>query len=387
MKVAIVHYWFTSWRGGERVVEELLRLFPGADVYTHAIDPRLVAARLPGVKIHETFIARLPFGRRLFRFYLPFMPKALEDLDLQSYDLIISSESGPAKGIIKRPDAIHVCYCHSPMRYIWDLAPIYRRQLGFLKGGLLAWISPFLRMWDVTTAARVDQFIANSAFVARRISSYYGRDSVVIHPPVNIGDNVRMSTPSTDKPYFLLAGELVAYKRADLAIEAANTLGYRLVVVGDGEQKKQLVQQAGDTVEFVGRVPDDEFRLWLSGARALIFPGLEDFGIVPVEAMARGTPIIVFAQGGALEYLQDGINGVGFTEQNCDSVVKAIRRFESLEQNLTRGSIRETVMKFNAERFRRQVHELISKCMNENDVGAWTPAVTQTLEEALEPKG
>lgn len=365
MKVAIVHYWFTCWRGGERVVEELLRLFPEADVYAHVAEPDLVASRMPGLKVRETLIARLPFGRTLYRFYLPFMPMALECLDLQAYDLIISSESGPAKGIIKRPDAIHICYCHSPMRYLWDLAPVYQRQLGRIKGGILAWISPFLRVWDVTTAVRVDQFVANSEFVARRISAYYGRDSIVVHPPVNIGAALERPVVSASAPYYVVAGELVAYKRAELAIEAANRLRHRLVVVGDGEQRRYLGLLAGDTVEFVGRVSDTEFRRWLAGARALIFPGLEDFGMVPVEAMAHGTPVIAYARGGAHEYLVDGLNGVGFAEQNCESLVDAIRRFEALEPELQPVSIRATVLKFGPERFRAEMDTLIRKHLGE----------------------
>lgn len=357
MKVAIVHYWFTVWRGGERVVEELLRLFPGADVYAHVADAKLIEAHLPGVRVHETAIARFPFGRRWYRHYLPFMPKALEDLDLQAYDLIISSEAGPAKGVIKRPDALHICYCHSPMRYLWDLAPEYRRQLGVVSGTVLAWLSPWLRLWDVTSAVRVDLFVANSTFVAQRIRAYYGRDSVVIHPPVCI-DTAEAPVAGLP-PYYLVAGELVGYKRVDLAIAAATTLERRLVVVGEGQQRRRLVSMAGNTVEFVGRVGDAEFRSWLAGARALIFPGLEDFGMVPVEAMAQGTPLIAYARGGANEYLIDGVNGVGFQEQNREGLVAAMLRFEALETRLTRATVRATVLKFSAQRFREQLQAQI----------------------------
>ncbi len=350
VKVAIVHYWLTAWRGGERVLEELLRLYPGADVYCHVADPALLAKRLPGVRVRETFIARLPFARRLYRMYLPLMPKALEDLDLQDYDLVISSESGPAKGIIKRPDALHICYCHSPMRYLWDLAGVYRRELGPVKGGLLSCFAPFLRMWDVTSAWRVDRFVANSAFVAQRIKAYYGRESVVIHPPVEVAA-LAGPRPVVRDPYYLVAGELVGYKRNELAVQAATRLGRRLVVVGEGTQRALLQQMAGPCVEFVGKVDDAQFRHWLAGARALLFPGLEDFGMVPVEAMACGTPLIAYARGGACEYLQDGLNGIGFALQNCDSLLEAMLRFESLEESLDPQAVRDSVATFDRAGF------------------------------------
>jgi len=359
LRVAIVHYWFVNWRGGERVVRELLEVFPGADVYTHVADPELLRTWLPGVTVRQSFIARLPFARRLYRLYLVLMPKALEDLDMQEYDLVISSESGPAKGIIKRPDAIHLCYCHSPMRYIWDQSAAYRRELGGLRGWLLGWMAPMLRIWDVTSAARVDRFIANSRFVARRIESYYGRQSDVIAPPVNV-EQVRAEVqPVEGEPYYVVAGELVGYKRTDLAIAVANRLRRRLVVVGAGEQFAALQAVAGDTVEFAGRVGDTEFRRWLAGARALLFPGLEDFGIVPVEAMASGTPIIAYARGGACDYLLDGLNGVGFHHQDEESLAQAVLRFEANEEMFDRAVVSETVARFSAERFRDDIRNVV----------------------------
>lgn len=357
MKVAIVHYWFSDWRGGERVVAELLRLFPDADLYAHVADPALIAKHLSGRTVRETAIARLPFARTRFRFYLPLMPFALEALDLQDYDLIVSSESGPAKGVIKRPDALHICYCHSPMRYLWDMAPAYRRAMGPLTRALFTCVATPLRVWDASTALRVDRFVANSAFVAQRIAAYYGRDSTVIHPPVDIGVACDRHEAG-GAPYYVVAGELVDYKRVDLAIAAANRLGFRLVVVGDGERRQRLQARAGASVEFVGRVSDAEFRFWLAGARALLFPGLEDFGIVPVEALARGTPLIAYARGGALEYLVDGVNGVGFARQDVDALCAAIARFESLEPCFLPESVRATAMRFEAAAFNRRFGEL-----------------------------
>ena len=360
LRVAIVHYWFVNWRGGERVVRELLEIFPAADVYTHVADPELLRKHLPQVTVHQTFIGRLPWARRFYRLYLPLMPKALEDLDMQAYDLIISSESGPAKGIIKRPDAVHLCYCHSPMRYIWDQSAAYRRELGSMRGWLLGWMAPFLRIWDVTSAVRVDRFIANSRFVARRIESYYGRQSVVVAPPVDLvaGVDVSPAAPS-ESPYYVVAGELVGYKRVDLAVAVANRLGRRLVVVGSGEQLSALQAVAGPTVEFTGRVSDPDFRRWLAGARALLFPGLEDFGIVPVEAMASGTPIIAYARGGACDYLLEGVNGVGFDRQDEDSIIGAVMRFEAAEATFEREAISGSVARFSAARFRAAISALV----------------------------
>jgi glycosyltransferase involved in cell wall biosynthesis len=373
MKVAIIHYWFTTWRGGERVFEELLRLFPDADVYAHVADHKLIESRIPGLRVRETWIARLPFGRRLFRLYLPLMPMALESLDLQAYDLIISCESGPTKGIIKRPDAVHVCYCHTPMRYIWDLSAQYRRNAGLLKGLFLALISSRLRVWDVTTSMRVDAFVANSTFVSRRIAAYYGRSSTIIHPPVRMQSRRAIdghARPPIDEPYYVVASELVAYKRIDLAIEAARRLGRRLVIVGEGEQLKALKALAGPDVTFAGRVGDDEFAGWLAGARALLFPGLEDFGMVPVEAMANGTPVIAYARGGALDYLVEGVNGVGYEAQTVDSLMSAMQRFELMEPNLQPATIRASVLRFGPARFQQQFAQLVAELLERSGESA-----------------
>ena len=371
MRVAIIHYWFTTWRGGERVFEELLRLFPDADVYSHVADQKLIESRVPGLKVQETWIAKLPFGRKLFRLYLPLMPMALESLDLQAYDLIISSESGPTKGVIKRPDALHICYCHSPMRYIWDMSAQYRRSAGFLKGMFLSLISTWMRVWDVTTSMRVDAFVANSQFVSRRISSYYGRGSTVIHPPVRmqsvrgLAQRDRSVRADGEEPYYVVASELVAYKRVELAIEAAQQLGRKLVIVGEGEQLKALKAISGPNVHFAGRVSDDEFAGWLANARALLFPGLEDFGIVPVEAMANGTPVIAYARGGALEYLMDGVNGVGFSAQTADALAAAMLRFESIESKLRPEAVRASVLRFGPERFQQQFLQVLDSLLDQ----------------------
>ncbi len=329
MRVALVHYWLTNMRGGERVLEAFCEMFPQADIFTHVVDRSKLSDTLNHHEIKTTFVSKLPFAKSQYQKYLPFMPRALEELDLSDYDLIISSESGPAKGVITRPDAFHLCYCHSPMRYIWDLYPHYLGGAGFLARQAFPGIAHRLRTWDVTSAARVDQFVANSRFVKRRIEKFYRRDSEVIHPPVAVSE---FAEAQTDAPgeYYLAAGELVGYKRFDLVVDAFTKLKKPLIVVGDGEQRKTLEKRAGDTVKFVGRVSFSELKQRFGACKALIFPGEEDFGIVPVEVMAAGRPVIAYGRGGALDTIVDGKTGILFNEQTLESLIDAVEAFEKV---------------------------------------------------------
>lgn len=254
MKVAIIHYWLVGMRGGERVLESLCEIYPDAVIISHVVDRSQLSDVLLRHEIRETFIAKLPFARRAYQRYLPLMPLALEQLDLTEFDLIISSESGPAKGVISRPDAVHVCYCHSPMRYIWDQFHIYRKQAGMIIRVVMPLVAHFLRIWDVTSAARVDQFVANSRFVAQRINSFYRRDSLVIPPPVAVHE-FKPAPPEEIGDHYLLAGELVSYKRADLAVKAFTNSGLPLRVIGDGDQRKKLQSIAGPNITFLGKLP------------------------------------------------------------------------------------------------------------------------------------
>lgn len=312
MKTALLHYWLTNRRGGEQVLSALGRLLPDADVYTHAFGPKM---RVPGEdglweghRVRETFIARLPFGRRRPQAYLPLMPAATRRLDLDGYDLIVSSESGPIKGIRKPKGARHVCYCHTPMRYLWDMYADYYRDAGLFGKLAMRLFTPYLRRADLKSAESVDTFVANSAFVAERIKRIYGRDSLVVHPPVDVeffGDSVRGAGD-----YYLFAGAPVKYKRLDLARAACERLGRRLVVAGGGGFSRE------------------ELRAAYAGARALLFPGMEDFGIVPVEAQAAGTPVIAYGEGGARETVVHGETGLFFPEQTVESLCAAIEEFE-----------------------------------------------------------
>jgi glycosyltransferase involved in cell wall biosynthesis len=329
MKVAIVHYWLVGMRGGEKVIEALCELYPQADIFTHVYVPELISERIRQHRIVPTFINSLPGAPRRYKIYLPLMPLALEQLDLRGYDLIISSESGPAKGVIPSPDALHVCYCHTVMRYIWNMYHDYRDSAGTLTRLLMPPLAHYLRMWDVTSAARVDSFVANSATTARRIRRYFRADSVVIHPPVDT-DAFSIAPPEEIGDYYLMVGELVYYKRPDLAVQAFNKMKLKLVVIGGGEMLDEIRRVAGPTVTVMGSQRFDVLQHHYARCRALIFPGEEDFGMVPVETMASGRPVIALGRGGATETVAEGTSGVFFAEQTVESIIGAVKKLEFL---------------------------------------------------------
>jgi len=358
VKVAIVHYWLVSMRGGEKVVEELCDLYPQADVFTNAYDPLRISPKINKHQVRTTFIGKLPRATRWYKHYLPLIPLALEELDLRGYDLIISSESGPAKGIVPPAEALHVCYCHTPMRYLWNMYHDYREQLGPMKRIAMSLMFHKLRQWDATAAQRVDHFVANSIVVSKRIRKYYRRNATVIYPPVDID---AFDTATSHEDYYLHVGELVGYKRVDLLIEACNRLKRRLIVVGGGEQFFKLRQMAGETVSVVGHKSFDELKHYYSHCRALLFAAEEDFGIVPVEAMASGRPVIAYGRGGATESVVDGVTGVHFPEQTVDSVVDAIKRFESMESSFLTTLIASNAQRFSKDAFKRRMSAKIEE--------------------------
>ncbi len=330
MKVAIIHYWLVGMRGGEKVIEALCEMYPQADIFTHVYVPEMVSDRIRQHRIIPTFINALPRAAKMYKTYLPLMPLALEQLDLRGYDLVISSESGPAKGIIPSSDALHVCYCHTPMRYIWNMYHDYRDGAGRMTRLLMPPLSHYLRMWDVSSAARVDSFVANSATVARRIHRYYGREAVVIYPPVDTNE-FSITTSAELGDYYLMAGELVSYKRPDLAVRAFNEMKLKLVVIGGGEMLTDIRRLAGPTVSVMGSQPFEVLKQHYAQCRALIFPGEEDFGMVPVEAMATGRPIVAFGRGGATETVIQGVTGVFFAEQTVEAIISAVKRLTTLD--------------------------------------------------------
>ncbi len=334
LRVAIVHYWLVGMRGGEKVLESLLTMFPRAEIFTHAYRPDRVSAQIRRHKVHLTSVGRLPMAGRLYQKYLTLMPAALEELDLSGFDLVLSSEAGPAKGVITAPDVPHLCYCHSPMRYVWDQYHVYRAAAGPLTRMMMPSVARKMRAWDVATAGRPDHVVANSSHVAGRVRKYWRRDADVIHPPVSVSK----FTPVAAKDrggFYLWLGELAPYKRPDIAIEAFNRLGSPLFVIGGpAKAERALARKAGPNIRFLGHVDDERLRKYLSCCRALIFPGEEDFGIVPVEAMAAGRPVIAYGRGGALDTVVDGKTGHLFGEQSAEALADAVRRFEAsgLEQ-------------------------------------------------------
>lgn len=327
-RVALIHYWLVGMRGGEKVLEALCRMYPQADIYTHVHDPAKISDTINRHRVIETRVARLPMARRMYQSYLPFMPRALEELDLTGYDLVISSEAGPAKGVIVPPDAFHLCYCHSPMRYLWDQYHVYRASAGRLSRFVLPYLAHRLRQWDVTSAARVDQFVANSNHVAARIQKYWRRDAAVVHPPVDLDAFAPVAADNVGD-FYLWAGELAPYKRPDMMIEAFNRLGLPLVVIGGPDKTREKLQPlAKGNITFLGRAPFEVLKDHMARCRALIFPGEEDFGIVPVEVMASGRPVIAYDRGGARDTVVPGKTGVLFRDQTVEALMAAVRDFE-----------------------------------------------------------
>ena len=355
MKTALLHYWLTNKRGGENVFREICGLFPDGDIFTHAYNAKVMDDWFGSRRIVESFIGRLPFARTKCQIYLPLMPCASRSLQLDGYDLIVSSESGPIKGIRKPTGATHVCYCHTPMRYLWDMFDDYYRMAGL--GGKFAMrtFRDSLRREDLKSAESVDLFIANSQFVADRIKRIYGREANVVHPMVDYDFFAAADVVTRDakeEGFYLLAGQLVAYKRPDLAVASCLKMGRRLKVVGTGGEIDRLkaLAQGSPLVEFLGRVSREDLRRAYAEARALLFPGIEDFGIVPLEAQAAGTPVIAFGVGGVRETVVDGETGLFFREPSVDSLCAAMETFEARTWDSARA--RANAARFTPSAFR-----------------------------------
>jgi glycosyltransferase involved in cell wall biosynthesis len=360
LRVAITHYWFNGYGGGERVIEALAEVFPQADFFSLVASKEHALPALRGRRLTTSFVGRIPGAKRWHRHFLPLYPIALEQFDLSAYDLVISSESGPAKGVITAPRTCHICYCHTPMRYIWDMYSEYRKNMNPVTRAIFSATAHYMRLWDFSTAARVDYFVANSRYIAARIRKFYRRESTVIHPPVNVAEGY-ISKKIDD--YYLVVGRLVPLKRVDLAIEACNRLQRRLRIVGAGTEYKRLKKMAGPNVEFLGRLDEHSLRESYANCRALLFPAEEDFGIVPVEAQSHGRPVIAYGQGGVLETVigafaedSDAANctGVFFQQPSTESLCAAILRFERVEGQFRPEYIRASVERFGLERFKTE---------------------------------
>ena len=353
MRVAIIHYWLLNMRGGEKVLEALCRLLPDADIFTLFYDPERVS---PTIRSHRVTTSFLQPMRRYHRSLLPLMPMALENFDLRGYDLIVSSESGPAKGIIVPSDARHVCYCHTPMRYLWDLYPAYRNEWtkSRVKRALMTPLAHYLRLWDYASSARVDDFVANSENVRRRIMKTYRRDAQVIFPPVEV--ETFYSKSSED--YYLIVSELVAYKRIDAAVRVFSRSGRKLKIAGGGPEFAALKRLASANIEFCGRVTDDELRELYARCRAFLMPGEEDFGITAVEALASGKPVIAFGRGGALETVPcDG--GILYSEATDAALRDAVEQWDSLESAVDPRALQAFAAKFSEAAFAVKMSPLL----------------------------
>jgi glycosyltransferase involved in cell wall biosynthesis len=377
LRVALVHYWLVNRRGGERVVEALAEIFPQADVFTLILDRQALSPVLAPRRITTSFLNRLPGAARRRSRLLPLMPLAVEQFRLDDYDLVISSESGPAKGVITPAHTLHICYCHSPMRYVWDLYHTYRegKGLGPITKAVFTLTAHYVRLWDFQSAARVDHFIANSENVAARIRKVYRREARVIYPAVDLANSRQQDhrDPANPPAYYLVVSQLTDYKRVDLAIDACNRLQRPLRVIGEGEEYQRLARLAGPTVKLEGYQTDEAIRAAYANCRALLFPGEEDFGMVPVEAQARGCPVIAYGRGGALETVlgvsdqrpPEEATGIFFEPQTAEALAEAIRLFESLEHRFSREFLRSHVEKFRPERFRSEIMAFVQAKMDE----------------------
>jgi len=363
MRVALVHDYLNQYGGAERVLEALVELFPSAPIYTLIYDSKITDRILPGRKIRASFLQKIPLIKSHHRFFPPLMPLAVEKFDLSNYDLVISDSAAFIKGIITKPETIHICYCHTPIRYAWDDSHKYIREFNMplLAKIFVPLFMNYLRLWDREAAYRVDKFICNSNFVAQRIKKYYKQEATVIYPPVD----TREFVPGREiGDYFLMVGRLLVYKRFDIAIEVFNRLELPLKIIGDGPEMKKLKRLANWNIEFLGELPSDKLKEYYQRCRALIFPQEEDFGIVALEAMACGRPVIAYRGGGALESVKEKKTGLFFNEQTVNSLVEAVKNFNFSKFNPQ--IIRDHALKFDKEIFKKKIKEFIEKSYHEN---------------------
>jgi len=366
MRVAIVHDWLTGMRGGERVLEALCEIFPEAHIYTLLYIKGRLSSKIENMNISTTFVQMLPFVKNYYEYYLPLYPMAIEGLQLNQYDLVISSSHCVAKGVIAPPGSCSISYCLTPMRYVWDryydyfLAKSYSKR--FFKY-IVKFFSHYLRIWDVTSSSRVDYFVAISGYVAQRIKKFYRRDAEVIYPPVDCN---RFSISDNVEDYYLIVSALRPYKKIDLAIEAFNELGLPLKIIGTGKYESQLKGMAKGNIEFLGYLSDEEIPEYFSKCKGLIFPGLEDFGIVPLEVQASGRPVIAYAAGGALESVKDCETGIFFHEQSKKALITAIKRFEKMQFDPEK--IRRYALEFETDVFKEKFKKFVYNKLEEYNI-------------------
>ena len=356
LRIALVHHWLVTRRGGEQVLEALAELFPSADLFTLVYDRALLLPPLEHHRIHSSFLQRLPRPTRWYPYYLPLFPAATERLDLTGYDLVISSDAATVKGARTRPDAMHICYCYTPIRYVWNGYETYYNAAGPIARLTLSSIREKLRRWDYRAAQRVTHFVAISRNIQSRIRECYDRESTVIYPPVDTTRFVLGQAKEMGDEFFLVVSQLVPYKRVDLVVEAFNRCGRKLLVIGDGPERRKLEKRARPNIRFLGSQPRSAVVEAMQQCKAFVFAGEEDFGIVMVEAQACGRPVIAFGKGGACEIVEPGTTGVLFEEQSADSLLGAIELSERL--HFDSSVIRASALRFDRQRFLREFSSL-----------------------------
>ena len=360
MRLAIVHDWLTNMGGAERLVINFKELYPESPIYTTIYNSEKLDKELKNIDVRTSFLQNKKNATTNHQKYFPFMPMAFESFDLNEYDIVLSSSTSCAKGVITNPDTMHVCYCNSPMRYGWEFYYEYTKNMGKLKKVLVKYLMNYMRIWDVSSSKRVDYFIANSENVAKRIWKHYRRESVVIHPAVR---TKVFNISEIDEDYFLVMSRLVPYKRIDLAVKAFNELGLPLIVIGGGPDLEKLKSIAKGNIKFLGRQPDEVVKEYYAKCRAFIFPGEEDFGITPVEAQASGRPVIAYGKGGALETVVEGKTGLFFYEQTVEALKEAINKFQ--EMKFDKSEIRGHAIIFDEEKFKEKINSYVMKSYKE----------------------
>lgn len=379
MRIALVHDYLVQYGGGERVLEALCELFPRAPIYTLVYDEKNILGAFKDRMIRTSFLQKIPLARSKHRLFPLLMPLAIEEFDLSKYDLVISTSNSYAKGI--NATSMHICYCHTPMRYAWDDCHRYLREFGY--PSILKKVVPFamnyIRLWDRVSAERVNYYIANSQCVANRIKKYYRKDSTIIYPPVDIS---HFQISDTIEDYFLIVSRLLPYKRFDIAIQAFKKLGIPLKIIGEGPDEKRLKKMARGVanIEFLGRLPDNKVGEYFSKCQAFIFPSEEDFGIVQVEAIASGRPVIAYRAGGALEIVEEGKTGLFFDEQTPESLEQALVNFKS--KDFDSRAIRESAKRFNKDIFKKKFKEFVERAMGE--ISTRQLNITSSLKTKIE---
>ncbi len=358
MKVALVHDWLNGMRGGEKILEVLAEIFPEAHVFTLIYEPEKISATINKLPVHTSFIQSLPGGRRYYRYYLPLFPKAVERFNLGGYDLVISTSHCVAKGVKVHPQAVHICYCLTPIRYVWDFSEEYFGARRYMIKPVL----DYLKRWDLTTSRRPQFYFSISQNVANRVKRYYNRDSTVIYPPV---DTDFFSSREEEGDYYLVVSALVPYKRIDIAVEAFTELKLPLVVIGSGTEYKRLRKKAGPNIKFLGWQEDKVIRDYYAGCRAFVFPGVEDFGITPLEAQSCGRPVIAYRKGGVLETVSERVpSGLFFDQQTKESLMETVLAMEDRKNDFDGDKIREHVLGFDRKIFKQRLSDEIQRVYN-----------------------